>query len=158
MADNFERLADKIRDYLDSNINDLNTDRSSNTDWISVEPLDFDIPQYPYIKIMVIDEQHSSRGIGQTSRDVDGVIRVMVFNHISNKYDVDGDSELERSNRVLGYLKSRIVDEINENQSVWKTIDCVDQVTTTTVQNQNTSKSSVIGRFIDAEVKTVTGN
>jgi len=150
-----ERLADLIRDYLENNISDLNDDRDSK--WVSIEPLEIDIPQYPYIKIMVIDEQHSSRGIGQSNRDVDGVIRIRVFNNLYGKFDVDNDDEVERSTRVLGFLKSRVVDEINQNQSVWEQIDCIDSVTTTTVQNQNTSKSSVIGKYVDAGVKTVTG-
>jgi len=155
MADNIERLAGKIRDHLEDSISDLNNDRSSK--WVSIEPVEMDISQYPYIKIMALDEQHGSRGIGQTSRDVDAVIRVRIFNNLYGKFDVDNDNEVERSTRVLGFLKSRVVDEINQNQSVWGEIDCVDQVITTTVQNQNTSKSSVIGKYVDVGVKTVTG-
>jgi len=158
MADNIEKLADEIQTHLDSNIDDPASQRNQgDRQWISVEPLQFDIPKYPYIKIIALDEQHDGRGIGQNERDVEATIRIRIFNHITNKFDIDDDNERERSDRVLGYLKSRVVEEINNSQSVWRQIDCVNQVTTTNVARQNTSSASIIGKYVDTEVLTVSG-
>lgn len=148
------KVIEKLKEVIGSDIEDPNPTRDSVDQFVQIKPLEYDNSTYPYIVIEEIDSVHTGFALG-TQRQVDSTIQVTIRNHVDGEFDIDNDSELEKSNEVLSWLSERIIEVINQNQDKWQNAsDCVNYMITINETGLN-ERNSMLQNNIDAELRTV---
>lgn len=159
-----QQVIDKVQETLHSNIEDPNPDRRSDTEdsgdseWIYTIPIRFDIADYPRIHLQDISSTHEGLSIGSTERWMEHRFQITVFHSTEPGYklDVDGDDETESINRVVDFVADRVVEEVNDNQSVWRGIgdqNNVYSVLTEGEQRLQDEDNGVIQHTVDCIIK-----
>jgi len=148
------KVMEKLKEVIGRDIDDPNPTRDSLDAFVQIKPLEFEPSTYPYIVIEEVDSVHTGFALG-TDRQVDSTIQITVRNHLNGEFDIDGDSELEESNKVLSWLSERLTEVINENQGDWKNAsDCVNYMITVN-ESSIDERNEILQNNIDAELRTV---
>jgi len=152
-------VIEEMQTIFQENISDPNPDRkSSGNKFVFTIPINFDLAQYPRIHIQNISSTHSGLSVGSTERFQRHRVQVSIFQGVSrgNRMDVDGDSETEAPNRVTDFIADRVIKEINDNQSRFRSLGTEDNVHSVLTLEENRvqdDQNQVIQHDIDARVK-----
>ena len=153
-----QTLIENLKTHLQDNLTDYNNDRDGNTDWVFIKTQNFDVQQYPKIHIQELGGPHNRFSVGNTTRSIPNEIQISVFNNLYGEFDIDDDGSLENPEQVMSFIKQKVIEEINGNQSKWReSVECsIESFQTVNNQRLQTSGDDVIGWRIDAELNTVT--
>lgn len=156
MAGETQQLIKDLKTHFKENITDFNSDRTD-ADWVKTETQEFDYQEYPKLHIQEIGGPHNRFSIGSTDRSIPNEIQISVFNNLYGEFDIDGDGDLEDPETVMSYLKDRVIEEINGNQSKWRaSVECsIESFETINNQRLNTSGNETIGWRVDAELDLI---
>lgn len=151
-----QTVVNELRTFLETEIDDPNPDRDGSDQWVYTIPINFDLASYPRIHIQTISAPHEGFSIGSTTREVDSLVQVSIFQGTGpgNKLDVDGDGENEEIHNVVDFLAERVIDLINDNQSKWK--DLGDNIHYFITEEENLiqdEQNSVVQYNITAELR-----
>lgn len=151
-----QQLISEIQDELDSQIDDPNPDRNGSPKWIYTIPLNFDVADFPRIHLQQISSTHTGFSLGTGDRQADTTIQISIFHNVDNSYklDVDGDDEAEPVNDVVDYLADRVIEVINNSQTVWRNKgDNVHYVLTINENRVDAQREDVEQYIIEAEAR-----
>lgn len=151
-----QQLIEEIQSELDSSIDDPNTDRSGSPQWIYTIPVNFDVADYPRIHLQQIDSTHTGYSLSSGSRQSDTLIQLSIFhsNESGYKLDIDGDGELEPVNDVVDYLADRVINIVNNSQTVWRDKgDNVHYVLTVNENRVEAQRTDIIHYIIEIEAR-----
>lgn len=153
-----QQVISQVQTVLENSIDDPNNDRSSrsNHPWIKTIPIEFGIAEYPRIHIENVSAVHEGLSVGSTERFVENRFQISVFHSVEQGYrlDVDGDDELESQNRVADYLAKKVVENVNDNQSSFRSLDQnIYSVLSVDEQRIQDEQNNVIQHTIDFLIK-----
>lgn len=149
-----QELAIELRDVLRNNLNDPIQDRARDgRNWIYEDFPRFD-SSLPRIGITLLDVEYSSLAVGTPKRVKTATFQVSVLvNNERNKFDVDGDGDLEPEEIVLSYIANRVEEEIVENQKYFRDEVGVRYMLPVTSVRTRNEENNVIQKNIDVEVQ-----
>lgn len=151
-----QQLIEEIQEELDSQIDDPNPDRNGSPKWIYTIPINFDVADYPRIHIQETSSNHTGYSLGSGSRQGDTFIQFSIFHSTEQGYnlDVDSDGELENTNNVVDFLADRIIDVINNSQTLWRGKgDNVHYVLTINENRVDADRTGIEHYIVEAEAR-----
>jgi len=112
----------QLKQTLQRELTDPNNNRrGSDQDFVFTEkPGNYD--KTPYILISLLDNQKEGFSIGKTDRFHRHRIQVAVRVGKDNKFDIDGDNELESQGYIKNYWAERCDEIVQDNQSDFRNL------------------------------------
>ena len=154
-----------LQNLLGNNLDDPNKDRdnlsSAPFGWIYNTPVKFGPAQYPRIHITKTNQQYDTFEIGTDQNggvrlQNNGLIDIIIVNHVNGEFDIDGDGEVERPNDVSDDLATKVADQIKDNQSRWRDLgDNSLNMIPLNQQEVELSKDSAFGVLVEAQLKNI---